>query len=130
MSEEQAQRTPSPVLPALCLAADAALVAAFAAMGNRTHESGLSAADVWSTAWPFLAGLVMGWIFTQSWRQHSTLWPAGVFVVIYTVALGMTFRYFLTDGGVQLSFVLVATGTLAVLLLARRLLTTLLLPRA
>lgn len=130
MSQDQTQRAPSPILPALCLAADAALVTAFAAVGNRTHESGLSAADIWSTAWPFLVGLVMGWIFTQSWRQHSTLWPAGAFVVIYTVALGMTFRHFLTDGGVQLSFVLVATGTLMVLLLGRRLLTTLLLPRS
>lgn len=114
-------RTSAPWRSALCLALDAALVILFAAMGNRSHDSGLGAPEIWSTAWPFLLGLAVSWLLTFSWGNPHRIWPTGVFVVIGTVTLGMMFRSSLTDGGVQLSFVLVASAALAVLLLGRRL---------
>lgn len=114
---------------AVGLGADAALVVLFAVVGNRSHTSGLSAAEVWSTAWPFLMGLALGWLLTVSWRHPSSIWPGGVVVVIVTVACGMMMRQLFTDGGVQLSFVVVATLTLAVFMLGRRLMTRLLFRR-
>lgn len=114
---------------AIALLVDAVMVVLFAVWGNISHESGLSPADIWSTAWPFLIGLALGWGLTQSWRHPSRLWPHGVVLVLVTVTSGMVMRHFLTDGGVQLSFVVVATLTIGALLLARRLITQLFLPR-
>lgn len=122
-------RSMGPGRSVIGFAADAALVVLFAVLGNISHESGLSPADVWSTAWPFLLGLALGWWITYSWRFPSNIWPIGVFLVIFTVVWAMMMRHFVTDGGVQLSFVVVATLTLAVFMLGRRLVTKLLLRR-
>ncbi len=113
-------RTDTPGRSALCLLADAVLVTLFAVTGNRSHDSGLAPAEIWSTAWPFLLGLALSWLLSFSWGNPHRIWPTGIFVVIGTVALGMMFRTAFTDGGVQLSFVLVASASLAVLLLGRR----------
>lgn len=114
---------------AIGLGVEAALVVLFAVLGNRTHDSGLSAAEVWSTAWPFLMGLGLGWLVTFSWRRPTSIWPYGVLLVLVTVAWGMLMRQLFTDGGVQLTFVIVATLTLGVFILGRRLVTKLLLRR-
>lgn len=116
------------MLPALSWLADAALVVLFAVLGNRAHDTGLSPTHIGATAWPFLTGLVLGWLLTRSWKRPSQLWPAGAAVVIVTVAVGLALRVLFTDGGAELSFILVATGTLGLLLMARRLLTAWLLP--
>lgn len=125
----------SGITPASALAttgtftADALLVLLFAMMGNREHDSGLAMGEIVSTAWPFLAGLALGWLVTASWRRPAQIWPAGVVVLVITVTAGMTLRQLFTDGGVQVSFVLVTLGVLAVLLLGHRAVTRLLLPR-
>lgn len=119
----------SATITLVLLLLDAALVVLFAVAGNRSHSTGLSVSDVAGTAWPFLIGLLLGWALTRSWRQPSRLWPEGVVVVLITVALGMTLRVLLADGGAPLSFVAVATGSLALLLLGRRLVSSQMLRR-
>ena len=119
----------SATITLVLLLLDAALVVLFAVAGNRSHSTGLSVSDVAGTAWPFLIGLLLGWALTKSWRQPSRLWPEGVVVVLVTVALGMTLRVLLADGGAPLSFVAVATGSLALLLLGRRLVSSQMLRR-
>ncbi|MGO1548225.1 MAG: DUF3054 domain-containing protein [Nesterenkonia sp.] len=114
---------------AIALLADAVLVVLFAVLGNISHESGLSPAEVWSTAWPFLFGLALGWWITVSWRRPSTIWPSGVLLVIITVTSGMIMRHFFTDGGVEVAFIIVAALTLGLLMLGRRLVTRLLFRR-
>lgn len=114
---------------ALVFLLDALLILVFAILGNRSHESGLSPADIGSTAWPFLTGLTVAWLVTRSWARPSQIWPAGVIVVAVTVGVGMALRVLFTDGGTELSFVLVATVTLGAFLLGRRALTALVLPR-
>lgn len=126
---ELSHHTDSPRRSAVCLAADVVLVVLFAVLGNISHGSGLSPADIWSTAWPFVLGLVLGWWITFSWRYPSALWPSGIFLMLFTVAWGMMMRHFFADGGVQVSFVLVATASLSVLLLGRRMVTKVLLPQ-
>ncbi|WP_120005321.1 DUF3054 domain-containing protein [Nesterenkonia muleiensis] len=128
MSHEISHRTKAPKRSAACLAADIVLVVLFAVLGNISHDSGLGPSDIWTTAWPFVLGVVLGWWITFSWRSPDQLWPSGVFLVLFTVAWGMMMRHFFTDGGVEVPFVLVATASLTVLLLGRRLLAKLLLP--
>lgn len=122
-------RTETPLQSGACLVADAVLVVVFAVMGNRAHDSGLTVPDVWDTAGPFLLGLALSWFLAFSWGNPHRLWPTGVFVVLGTVVLGMLFRDALADGGVQVSFVAVALGTLTILLLGRRIASGLLVRR-
>ncbi|PRZ18709.1 DUF3054 domain-containing protein [Nesterenkonia sandarakina] len=109
-------------LPWLLLALDGLLVVGFAALGNRSHESGLALADVSGTAAPFLLGLLISSLAVRFWRHPSRLWPDAVLVILGTVALGMTARVFSGSGGAEWSFVLVALGVLSILLIGRRML--------
>ena len=69
-------------------------------------------------AWPFLVGGAVGTVAGRIWRRPEAL-SSGVWVWLGTVAGGMLLRW-LTGGGVQLSFVIVASVVLAVLLLGWR----------
>lgn len=110
------------------LAADALLIVLFAALGNRTHLSGLGVLDILTTAFPFLLAWSLGSALMRTWRRPSRTWPDGAVVLAVTVVLGLALRVFTGLGGAPMSFVLVTTGSLAVLLLGRRALTGLLLP--
>ena len=107
---------------------DVALVGLFAAVGRASHEPGYlplagegdALRGVLLTAWPFLAGLVIGWALV---RSLSHRWPIavgpGISVVVCTVLVGMLLRI-MTGQGTAPTFVLVATLVLAVLLLGWR----------
>ncbi|GAA1451236.1 DUF3054 domain-containing protein [Nesterenkonia lacusekhoensis] len=123
-------RTDAPLHSALCLLCDGLLVLVFALLGNRSHDSGLGLSEIISTAWPFLLGLALSWLLAFSWVSPNRIWPTGILVVLGTVIFGMTLRTLFTDGGTQLSFVLVATGVLAVFLLGRRVLSGMIRRRA
>lgn len=128
-TEFTSHRAARPAHSAIGLGTDGLLVILFAVLGNTQHDSGLTPSEVWSTAWPFLLGLGLGWLVTLSWHSPSRIWPHGVAVLIVTVVTGMVLRELFTDGGIQLSFIIVACSTLGVLLLGRRLITRQLLPR-
>ena len=101
------------------LALDAVLVIAFAIIGRSSHAEGLDVAGVWVTAWPFLAGLGVGWLAARAWRHPLDAWPTGVIVWAATLVVGMLLR--LASGqGVQVAFVIVAAVTLALLLIGWR----------
>lgn len=105
---------------------DVALIILFAALGRRTHASGLDAAGILWTALPFLLAWVVATVVTR--RNWSGLWPAGVAVWVTTVAGGLAVRVLLGDGA-AFSFQLVTAGVLGSFLLGRRLVTTLLMRR-
>lgn len=129
-SSLQAAPIRSAALPWLLLLLDGLLVLAFAAMGNRSHETGLALSDVWGTAAPFLLGLLVSSVAVRFWRSPSRLWPDAFVVILGTVALGMAVRVLSGGGGAEWSFILVALGVLGALLFGRRLLSRLLAPRA
>jgi hypothetical protein len=107
-------------LPALAL--DAALVLVFAAIGRATHDGdvlgpgGLGLAE---TAWPFLAALAAAWIVSLAWRRPAAALRSGIPIWLVTVAGGMLLRA-VSGQGTALAFVIVATVTLAVLLIGWR----------
>ncbi|MDN5789384.1 MAG: DUF3054 domain-containing protein [Micrococcales bacterium] len=109
-------------LPAFVL--DLVLVLVFATIGRATHEHGLTVTGVIGTAWPFLLGTAIGW---GGVRLLSKAWPLevgpGVTVWLATVVFGMLLRG-VSGGGIALPFVLVAAGTLALLLVGWRALLT------
>lgn len=113
-------------LPWLLLGLDGLLVVGFAAMGNRSHESGTALGDVLGTAAPFLLGLLISSLAVRFWRSPSRLWPDAVVVILGTVTIGMAVRVLSGGGGAEWSFILVTVGVLGSLLAARRVLSGLL----
>ena len=101
------------------LVVDAALVIVFAVVGRTSHAEGLDVAGVWGTAWPFLAGLGVGWLAARAWRHPFAPWPTGVVVWAATLVVGMLLRV-VSGQGAAVAFVVVAAITLAVLLIGWR----------
>lgn len=104
---------------AFAFAADVACVIAFVAVGRRNHAEGLTLTGVAETAWPFVTGVVIGWLISRGWRRPTSPTPTGVIVWVCTVVVGMALRV-VTGEGIALSFILVTTLVIGVLLLGWR----------
>ncbi|MDR6971215.1 DUF3054 domain-containing protein [Leifsonia shinshuensis] len=100
---------------------DVAFVVVFVLVGRRSHGEANSAAGILDTLWPFLVGLVVGWLVTWAWRRPlAIVWP-GVPVWLMTVAVGMLIRTS-AGQGVQPTFIAVAAVVLGVFFVGWRLL--------
>jgi peptidoglycan/LPS O-acetylase OafA/YrhL len=99
---------------------DACFVLAFVIIGRASHAKGETLAGITSTAWPFLAGLLSGWVVTRAWRRPLAVTPAGVGAWLGTVAIGMTLRV-LAGQGTAFAFICVALAFLGLFLLGWRL---------
>ncbi|MEX5302705.1 DUF3054 domain-containing protein [Kocuria sabuli] len=99
------------------LTVDVLLVLLFASLGRNAHA--LDPAGVLETAWPFLAGLLLGWAAWQVHRAPFAPWPRGIALWLTTVAVGMGLRVLVGEGTAP-SFVLVTLVVLAVFLLGPR----------
>lgn len=99
---------------------DLLAVSAFALAGRRSHSEALTVEGWWQTAWPFLAGLGLGWLLVVS---TSSTWPTrlwhGVWVWLAAVFGGMALRE-MVGQGTATPFVVVATLVVGVLLLGWR----------
>jgi Protein of unknown function (DUF3054) len=102
----------------LAAVVDVVAVLAFAAVGRSSHAEGVTAPGVLETAAPFLFGLLVGWVAGRVWRAPLTL-PLGMFGWAGTVVVGLAVRAAFTHR-LPVSFVLVATVSLAVFLLGWR----------
>ena len=100
------------------LTVDVVLVIAFAAIGRASHDSDVWT-GLWHTAWPFLAGLGIGWLVTRAWRAPAAPVRTGLGVWAITIAGGMLLRW-VSGQGTALPFVIVATLTLLVALVGWR----------
>ncbi|MCU1528105.1 MAG: rane protein [Frondihabitans sp.] len=93
------------------------LVLAFVIIGRASH--GESVLGTLVTLWPFLAGLVIGWLVTRAWRTPRRLWPTATVIWLVTVVAGMLLRL-VSSQGVDFSFVVVATLVLGLFLVGWR----------
>ncbi|MFC7402307.1 DUF3054 domain-containing protein [Citricoccus sp. GCM10030269] len=106
------------------LVSDALLIFMFAALGRRTHESGMDPGGILWTALPFLLAWAAATAATRPDRTCTRLWPAGVVVWVVTVIGGLLLRVLFGDTAAP-SFQLVTAVVLGVFLLGRRAVTTL-----
>lgn len=104
---------------AAAAALDLAAVALFVVIGRASHHHGESPGGIASTAWPFLSGLVAGWLVVA--RRSPATVRAGAVVCTATVALGMVLRV-VAGQGTAAAFIGVATGFLGAFMLGGRLL--------
>jgi hypothetical protein len=99
---------------------DCCCVLAFVIIGRASHADGVSVSGIASTAWPFLAGLGIGWLATRAWRRPLALSPAGLGAWLGAAGLGMVLRV-LAGQGTAAAFVGVALAFLGLFLLGWRL---------
>jgi Protein of unknown function (DUF3054) len=86
---------------------DLCCVLAFVIIGRAGHSEGETVAGIATTAWPFLAGLAIGWAATRAWRRPLAFAPTGAGVWSVTVAAGMILRV-VAGQGTAVTFVLVS----------------------
>ena len=98
-------------------AADAACALVFVLIGRASHSEGLLGAL--TTWWPFLGGLLVGWVVMRAWRSPRTIVWTGVGIWVSAVTVGMLLRA-AGGQGVQPSFVIVTAVVLGVFLLGWR----------
>ena len=103
----------------LAVVLDCCCVLVFVVIGRASHAKGESLAGIASTAWPFLAGLAVGWLAARTWRRPFALWPGGVGAWLGTVAVGMVLRV-VAGQGTAFAFIVVALVFLGLFLLGWR----------
>ena len=109
---------PSSRITLLAAAADAVAVVVFAAVGRLSHGEPDDLLGLAATVAPFGVGLVAAWA-TPVVRHEPASWRAGAVALVCAVGIGLLLRAgFL--GRLPLSFAVIATLSLAVLLLGWR----------
>lgn len=96
---------------------DSALVLVFVLIGRASHGEGLL--GTLNTWWPFLGGLVVGWLVMRAWRSPSKIVWTGTGIWLYAVGVGMLLRT-VSGQGTEFSFVVVTTISLGLFLLGWR----------
>lgn len=107
----------------LSIVLDVVLVVLFTVIGRVSHGEGLGFGGVLQTAWPFLVGTLLGWLVTAAWRRPLAIVRSGIPIWLLTVIVGMVLRV-VSDQGIAVSFVIVATIVLGVFLLGWRAIVT------
>ena len=103
----------------LAVILDCCCVLLFVIIGRASHAKGESLGGIASTAWPFLAGLLGGWLGTRAWRRPVALAPSGVGAWLGAAGLGMVLRV-AAGQGTAVAFVLVTLAFLGLFLLGWR----------
>jgi hypothetical protein len=114
-------QTTRPVITTVVGAAivDVVAVLVFAAIGRDSHAERVDILGVFQVAAPFLAGALVGWLVGRLWREPLGL-RLGVAVWAGAVVVGLGLREAVLHR-LPVSFVLIASVSLAVLLLGWRL---------
>jgi hypothetical protein len=99
-------------------AADVLAIGLFATLGRASHAESLGLLGIAQTAWPFVVGWALGVLIARAWRQPFSA-GTGLVLWLTTVLGGMLLRL-LTGDTAAWAFVIVASVTLAVLLLGWR----------
>jgi hypothetical protein len=98
---------------------DLLAVVVFVAVGRSSHGESESAGGLLNTLWPFLGGLVIGWLLVAWSRRPLTSWSAAGLVWLGVLAGGVTLRA-IAGQGLAVSFVLVIAGFFAIVLFGWR----------
>jgi len=98
---------------------DLVAVLAFVAIGRRSHAEGLDLPGLLGTLWPFVVGVVVGWVSVAGVRWPLSAVRSGAVVWVSTAVIGVLLRV-VAGQGVQLSFVIVTIVVLGVFLVGWR----------
>lgn len=99
--------------------ADLIGVLLFVAIGRASHAEALSVVGFATTAWPFVAGLALGWLIMRAWRHPTAIRWTGLGVWAITIVVGLVLRVASGDGA-PVDFVVVTAVVIGVFLLGWR----------
>ncbi len=98
---------------------DLVIVVLFVSIGRSVHDHGVSLAGLTSTAWPFVAGLIIGWLIVMIRRRSGVAPLDGLIVSLATVSVGMILRV-ISGQGTAAAFILVALAFLGAMMIGWR----------
>ncbi len=98
---------------------DFIFVLAFVIIGRKSHGHGETIGGVFSTFWPFLVGLVIGWIASKELKNPTQIYPQGILLWLSTVAVGQILRV-VSGQGTAFAFILVSLAFLGLVLVGSR----------
>lgn len=104
---------------------DAVLIIIFAMIGISSHDGALDIASVARVAIPFLVPYLALSLALKPRRFIHNVFPVGIGLWIATVILGPVLRAALFQDSSALAFILVTAGVLALFLIGRRIISTL-----
>jgi FtsH-binding integral membrane protein len=76
----------------LAIFVDLLIVLVFVAIGRSVHDHGVNLVGMLSTAWPFVTGLVLGWIIVSKRHHSGSSLLDGSTICVVTVFVGMVLR--------------------------------------
>jgi peptidoglycan/LPS O-acetylase OafA/YrhL len=100
--------------------ADLAAVVIFVSVGRQAHDEAVTLSGVLATGWPFLAGLVGGYLGVTLTRRPALSLRGGLLIAGATVVLGLVLRAGVAGDGAPFSFVVVTIVVLTTLILSWR----------
>ena len=77
--------------PLACLI-DLILITLFSLVGHYTHSKNFIPAEIWDTAWPFIAALAVSWILNAIWADPILPLRTGVGVWGTTILIALVIR--------------------------------------
>ena len=107
------------------LVIDTILITLFAIAGIASHDGNLDILSIGRVAIPFFLPYLALTVLIKPARLIQNIFPVGVALWLATVVLGPILRALLFGDTSALPFILVTAGVLAVLLLGRRSISTL-----
>lgn len=107
------------------LVVDAALITIFAALGIASHNGSLDPMSIGRVALPFLLPYLLLAATIRPTRLIHNIFPAGIGLWLVTVVLGPVLRTVFFNETSAMPFILVTAGVLALFLLGRRSISTL-----
>jgi hypothetical protein len=105
---------------AAVFAADLLAVVVFVLLGRSSHGENEALHGVLITLWPFLSGMLVGWLAMLVAGMRATSYPAGLVLMLGTVAVGMLLRRAVSHDGTPVSFVIAASTFLTLFFLGWR----------
>lgn len=99
---------------------DFVVVLVFVTIGRAHHNDGETTRGIFTTTWPFAAGLILAWLFLIKTKRGGWTYKAAVLVASVTTAVGMILRV-ISGQGTATSFIIVAFSFLLFGMLAWRL---------
>jgi FtsH-binding integral membrane protein len=98
----------------IALIVDLILVVLFTIVGHYTHSHNFDPEGLMTTAWPFVASLVLAWLLAAVWDRPISPLATGTGVWAITVLVGLVLRGVTGAGGepgtVPVSFMIVAAS--------------------
>ena len=114
------RRIPPDLRAAGVFTADLVAVVVFVLLGRSSHGEDEALRAVLVTLWPFLSGMLLGWLVLLLTRLRPSGYPAAAVLVLATVSVGMVLRHTISHDGTPVSFVIAASTFLTILYLGWR----------